>query len=421
MSGNSETAQSSSHGWLAVVWDWTRSIFIAVGVALLVRWPILEPFKIPSGSMRPTLMEGDRIAVDKHVYGVRWPFNGFRFPMTTNTIWYAQNHLWERPGPKRFDIVVFKAIEPGVPKDTLVKRVIGLPGETILVRDGKVLIDGEPLELPASMPDVHYTSPFVYDKQDPDSPKYALVDEPRFTLIPEGHYFMLGDNSSSSRDARWWGPVPKRNILGRVTSVWWPFGRGRDFTGYTETIWWRGSISLLAVWTIMRLFVGRSWHLAHDPAPGAMARGERLFISKIALGFPVPFTGLRVTRGRTLRRGDVILFYPPQTSKDMPHLLAGTVAGLPGEHVHIRDGRLHVNGVEVEGPKWLAEWKLDPDGEKKMKADIAVPEASYFILAPDDDPAPDSRIFGAVNRSRVVGVATAVWWPLGRARRLSER
>jgi signal peptidase I len=403
------------HPWLRTAWEWIKSITIAVGIAMLIRWPIAEPFKIPSGSMIPTLQINDRIFVNKHAYGVRWPFNGFRIPFTLKTIWYTDHWLWKGPLPERWDIVVFKSVEDRVEHDTLVKRVVGLPGERVLIRDGKIFVNGEPLALPPDMPDVNYT-------QAPGSEGYALLPDDKYSLVPEDCVLLFGDNSAQSRDARWFGFMPHKNLLGRVTAIWFPKSHWRDFSGFTRTWWWRGGWTLIALYTLMRLFIGRTVKVYSDGLSGAVGRGEHLFI-RFSLGLPVPFTGVRLGRGRDPRRGDVVLYRPPKGS-NAPELLLGLVAGLPEEKVLVQDGRLQINGSPLTGAGILSEPRFTPNGQggkfgmSKSKEFTGVPAGHYFLLSNGSGSAPDSRALGWISRDRLVGAATRVWWPLGAFRKL---
>jgi len=418
-----ERAQSTPEGrtWLHTSWEWIKSIAIAVGIAFLIRWPVAEPFKIPSGSMIPTLGIGDRIFVNKHAYGVRWPFNGFRIPFTLTTIWYSDGWLWKGPLPDRWDIVVFKSVEHRAVHDTLVKRVVALPGERVLIHDGQIFINGEPLELPPGMPDVDYTSPRVYEN-DPNGPKgYALLPDDKFSLVPEDCVLLLGDNSGQSRDARWFGFVPHKHLLGEVTSIWWPYARWRDFTGYTDSLWWRGGWILVAIYAFVRLFVGRSVKVYSDGLAGAVNSGEHLAIN--FLGVPIPLTGLRVGDSRTLRRGDVVLYRPPRDA-NAPELLLGIVAGLPEEKVGIQDGRVQIDGKPIDNAGILSEARFTANdlggkfGLAKGKEFTTVPDGHYFLLSNGAGGAPDSRSLGWIAHARVVGKATHVWWPLSAFRKL---
>ena len=256
-----------------------------VGVAqvlaffLVFTWLGFQQFNIPSGSMEPTLhgdpsyWKGDRVWVNKWWYGTRVPFTKRRF------------FKWHEP--QRGDIVVFKAVEENASHGTLIKRVVGLPGERIQIRDGKLQVDGAPVEVPENMKDIEYTTeldvkipdefvarqlalapPEIRQEaaqsperkaqiekeirewlrgqiQPSESLRYGILDDDAYAVVPEGHYLLLGDNSGHSRDGRVWGWVPNGNIIGRATCVWWPIGRRCDLTGWTHT-WW-GKLFLFGV------------------------------------------------------------------------------------------------------------------------------------------------------------------------------
>lgn len=412
--------KSAARSALGSLWEWTRSILVAILLAMLIRWPLVEPFKIPSGSMRPTFLEGDRIFVNKFHYGVRWPFNGFRVPFTLTTIWYTENRIFDRAPIQRWDIVVFKSVEPRAPKDTLVKRVVGLPGERIHIANGKVYVNGVPLELPEHMPDVYYTSE-AWAGMD-----YGILEDDEHSLIPERHYFLLGDNSANSADGRRFGWVPEHHILGRVNSIWWPVTRWRDFTGFSRTWWWRGLVALLAAYLFTRLFLGRSWYV-HDTSLSASVKpGEHVYVNRVVFGVPVPFTRLRLTRGRDARRGEIVLYRAPKPSGRGVIWLMGRVAGLPKERVFLDEGRLEVDGAKLTQPASLAnrEFTSPPDigpyGRSKVREYGQVPDNAYFVLVDDPTAAPDSRGLGWVRREQIVGVAKFIWWPVPRVRRLRE-
>ncbi len=164
-----------------------ESILWAVGIALLIRTFIVAPFKIPSGSMRPTLIEGDRILVNKF---------GYRF----------------QP-PQRGDIVVFRY--PDNPKRPFIKRLIAQGGETVEIREGKILINGRPLESPAFVRDSAYQNQGLYGRAG------QLVE------VPAHAFYVLGDNSGASHDSRFWGFVPKRFMIGKALCIFWPPNRIR--------------------------------------------------------------------------------------------------------------------------------------------------------------------------------------------------
>jgi signal peptidase I len=174
--------------------EWVESILIAVILALFIRAFFIQAFKIPTGSMKPTLKEGDKIMVNKLIFGPKIPFTNFRFPGIKE--------------PKRGDIIVF--IYPEDRKKDFIKRLVALGGDTLEISDGNILINGEPIKGPPEMLKVYYYNRGRYGQDG------EIIE------VPEGSYFVLGDNSNSSRDSRYWGFVPKENIIGRAMFIWWP-------------------------------------------------------------------------------------------------------------------------------------------------------------------------------------------------------
>jgi signal peptidase I len=373
--------------------EWVKIILFAVAVALLIRWPLIEPFKIPSGSMEPTLLgdpglgRGDRVFVNKWLYGVRYPFMNKR-------IWYGQD-------PERWDIVVFKNPEPNASHGTLVKRIVALPGERVHVDpDGQVSINDERLVAPPGV-DIRYSNDRV---QRPDA-RYGVLSADAYSIVPDGHYLVLGDNRGNSRDGRFFGWLPNENILGRVACIWFPPTRWRDFTGFTGTWWWMTLVTLLGLWAILRLFFLRSVHVK-DGIDTVVKPGDRVVVNHSAFGMRLPFTDLRISRGREARRGEVVVYRAPVSTE--PELFLGRVAGLPGDKVRLDGGRLTVNGEEFAAVE---------DGAAAERS-WNVPEGHYFIFAGNGAACDDSRTLGHVSRGHVVGPVSAVWWP--RMRRLEH-
>ena len=403
--------------------EWLKSLLIAIGLALLIRWTMAEPFRIPSGSMEPTflgdprILRGDRVFVNKVIYGLRYPLNRCRIPLTDIRIDYADKRIWRRSDPKRWDIVVFKSVERNATHTTLVKRVVGLPGERIHIADGGVYVNGTRLELPPGMPDVVYTSPRPGGSYDP-AMKYGILTDDEYSLIPQDCYLLLGDNSSHSRDGRWFGWVSNEHILGRVASIWFPPTRWRDFSGFSKTWWWRALVTALSVLSVWRVFFGRSWR-AVIQTPGGNVKVSHLLINRWAFGIPVPFTRRRLSKGRTPRRGELVLYHSPAKIDGHEHILLGRVAGLPGERVFLDGGSLHVDGEPVSGPSSLADREfaaaegVGPYGRSKGKAHSRVPEDAYFILTESAGAKDhyDSRTVGWVPRQKLIGPASLVWWP----------
>lgn len=210
--------------------DEFKSIIIIIVSVLAFRSVFYEPFKIPSGSMIPTLLIGDFILVDKFAYGFKVPFSDW----FTNPI-----YITGPDKPKRGDIIVFK-----YPKDeslNYIKRVIGLPGDTIEVIEKVVYVNDQPInaqefdgkEIMEDMDDKfkRYKFKFYKTKTGEHEHVYQVDTEnmwyPSYskTEVPKGHYFVMGDNRDFSQDSRYWGFVPFENIKGEAIMIWfsWSF------------------------------------------------------------------------------------------------------------------------------------------------------------------------------------------------------
>jgi signal peptidase I len=232
---------SEAHGsilmqpwWL----DWTAGLFPVIVIVFLLRSFLFEPFKIPSGSMIPTLWVGDLILVNKFTYGVRLP--------VINT------KIIEMNNPQRGDVMVFRY--PPKPSFDYIKRVIGTPGDEVSYLNKKLTINGKPLSKEV-LPDFFDEDSLRYSKQfeeivasEKGEVKHRLLndeDRPAFIpgadpfafrenclysaegvvcKVPAGHYFMMGDNRDNSLDSRYWGFVPEKNIVGKAFFVWMNFG-----------------------------------------------------------------------------------------------------------------------------------------------------------------------------------------------------
>jgi signal peptidase I len=182
----------------SVVREWVESIVIAFILAMFIRTFFIQAFKIPSGSMRMTLVEGDRLMVNKLRYGARLPFTDIRLPGFHE--------------PQRGDIIVF--VYPEDKKRDFIKRLIAFGGETIEIRGGNIYINGQMVQDP-EIKNIYY-----YNRGDYGSENLSVE-------VPIGHVFVLGDNSGSSHDSRYWGFVPQKNIVGRAEFIYWPLKRMR--------------------------------------------------------------------------------------------------------------------------------------------------------------------------------------------------
>lgn len=165
--------------------EWGQSIIIAFVLAMIIRTFVVQAFKIPSGSMRPTLIEGDRILVNKYIYRFR--------------------------EPERGDIVVFKY--PEDKKKDFVKRLIAKSGEVVEIKNGNIYINDKIANEPHIIREIYY-----YNRGD-------CGKEGQKIAVPKNAYYVLGDNSGSSRDSRYWGFVPKGYMQGKAFLIYWPLNR----------------------------------------------------------------------------------------------------------------------------------------------------------------------------------------------------
>ncbi len=177
----------------SVIREWAESIIIAFILAMVIRAFVIQAFKIPTGSMRPTLLEGDIILVNKFIYGAKVPFTDIRLPALQQ--------------PKRGDVIVF--IYPENPKKDFIKRLVAFGGEEVEIKNGTVYINDKPLLEP------EFSSRYYYNRG-------GLAEEGQKITVPGDSFFVLGDNSASSQDSRYWGFVPHKNILGKAMLIYWP-------------------------------------------------------------------------------------------------------------------------------------------------------------------------------------------------------
>ena len=188
--------------------EWISPLLWALVLAFFIRAFFVQAFKIPTGSMRTTLLEGDRILVNKFGYCGRFEI---RIPFIDKTIFSTSMFTFREP--KRGDIVVFRYPVDG--KRDFVKRLVAFGGEKISIKDGHVYINGKLLDEPDIFQKLYY-----YNRPDWD---YGKPDQQ--ILVPEKHFFVLGDNSRESSDSRNWGFVPRKNLIGRAIGIYFPFKR----------------------------------------------------------------------------------------------------------------------------------------------------------------------------------------------------
>jgi signal peptidase I len=222
--------------------DWTAGLFPVIAVVFVMRSFFFEPFKIPSGSMIPTLLVGDLILVNKFHYGVRLP--------VVHTKVLSNNE------PQRGDVMVFRY--PPQPSLDYIKRVVGVPGDEVAYLNKTLTINGVPVPKVA-LPDFYDSDAMRYGKQFQETQSgktYATLNDdsrPAFVpgasdfpgkehchytaegvvcKVPAGHYFTMGDNRDNSLDSRYWGFVPEANIVGKAFFVWMNFGNFKRIGGF---------------------------------------------------------------------------------------------------------------------------------------------------------------------------------------------
>ncbi len=211
--------------------EYSRSFFPVILIVLLLRSFLVEPFRIPSGSMMPTLLVGDFILVNKFAYGIRLPV--------------LNKKVMDVGNPQRGDVMVFRY--PREPTVDYIKRVVGVPGDRIDYRGKTLYVNGRPAAQTAMGvytgvgSGVRETGSFLADESlegvehailthplAPDFPPQCRVLANGPTLVPEGHYFMMGDNRDNSNDSRCWGLVPEENLVGKAFAIWMSWDSARN-------------------------------------------------------------------------------------------------------------------------------------------------------------------------------------------------
>ncbi|MFN9727523.1 signal peptidase I [Acidovorax sp.] len=230
-----DTAEAKGRVLMQPWWlDWTAGLFPVIAAVFLLRSFLFEPFKIPSGSMIPTLLVGDLILVNKFTYGIRLPV--------------IHTRVTEGSPPARGDVMVFRY--PPQPSLDYIKRVVGVPGDEVAYINKRLSINGKPVET-SPLPDFLEEESMRYFKQFEEQlgeQRHRLLNNAevpafvqgasnfthrencRYSIegvvckVPQGHYFLMGDNRDNSLDSRYWGFVPEANIVGKAFFVWMNFG-----------------------------------------------------------------------------------------------------------------------------------------------------------------------------------------------------
>ena len=183
--------------------EYVEAILLAIVIAFFIRTFVIQAYKIPSGSMKPTLLIGDHILVSKFNYGVKLPF--------------VRSTLIPVGSPKRGDIVVF--IYPEDRSKDFIKRLVGLPGDTVEVRDKQILLNGQPWKETHGVNSDSLVIPGAVQPRDNFGP----------VKVPEGSLFVMGDNRDESYDSRFWGFVDMKDVLGKALIIYWSWNQ-EDFS-----------------------------------------------------------------------------------------------------------------------------------------------------------------------------------------------
>ncbi len=193
----------------SVVREYLEAIIIAVLLALFIRSFIVQAFKIPSGSMLPTLKVGDYLLVNRFIYGIKNPF--------------TDETLIPLSRPERGDVVVFRY--PKDPSIDYIKRVIGVPGDIIIMKDKQLFINGERVtDSHAWISDPDTVLPAAESVRDNFGP----------IIVPKGHIFVMGDNRDNSYDSRFWGFVDEKKILGQAFILYWSWDMGTPLLSFSR-------------------------------------------------------------------------------------------------------------------------------------------------------------------------------------------
>ena len=211
-------------GRKSLVREYAEAIIVAMLLAFAIRVFVVQAFKIPSGSMIPTLQIGDHILVSKLSYGLQWPTDCkvlWSFPPVNC---YTSETIVMFGKPQRGDIIVFRF--PEDEEKDFIKRIVGLPGDTVQLRNKVVLVNGQPLDDKAFTQRI---DPGVIDGTINPRDNFGPV------TVPEGSYFVMGDNRDQSLDSRFWGYVREEKIRGKAFRIYWSWnGQGN----WTEWVRW---------------------------------------------------------------------------------------------------------------------------------------------------------------------------------------
>lgn len=200
--------ESGGSGVRRVLVEYSRSFFPVLLFVLVIRSFVFEPFRIPSGSMMPTLLQGDFIFVKKYAYGLRLPV--------------TETKILDTGAPERGDVVVFRL--PDEPSINYIKRIVGLPGDRIVYERHQLTINGEKVEFEKHLDATPLEPRFVERLGDREHEilitKPGNVHKDGAHVVPEGEYFVMGDNRDNSRDSRYINSIPETHLVGEAVLIW---------------------------------------------------------------------------------------------------------------------------------------------------------------------------------------------------------
>jgi signal peptidase I len=215
------------------IWDWAKSIIIGFLIFIVIRIFLIQTFTIISGSMENTLLIGDFLVLSKSAYGATVPFTNQRLPGYS--------------APRRNDIVVFRSHHED-PQIDLVKRLVGMPGDTLAMRDGVLFVNGarrdEPWikhdsdQLDGADPRMDWEKSFLVDSVRAE-PYFPTRDNWGPIVVPPDNYFMMGDNREWSLDSRYWGFVPRKDMLGRAVALYFSYDKAVPGNFFKHVRWGR--------------------------------------------------------------------------------------------------------------------------------------------------------------------------------------
>jgi signal peptidase I len=211
-------------GQKSIIREYAEAIVVAILLAFAIRVFVVQAFKIPSGSMIPTLLIGDHILVSKLSYGFQWPTD-CRLQWNVPPVnCYTSTTVIEFGKPQRGDVIVFRF--PEDEEKDFIKRIVGIPGDTVQLRNKVVFVNGQPLDDKAFTQRI---DPGIIDSTINSRDNFGPV------TVPEGSYFVMGDNRDQSLDSRFWGYVREEKIRGKAFRIYWSWsGQGN----WTEWVRW---------------------------------------------------------------------------------------------------------------------------------------------------------------------------------------